>query len=398
MASIQERRDKSGKLISFSIRVFRGRDENGNQLKPFTKTFKVNPKWKEETARTKAKEAATIFEREIKDGLLVDNNQKFKNYCEYVISIKESRRSIKHSTANNYRHLAKRIYAAIGHLKLNDIRPEHLNKFYTDLSKNGENHRNGKTLSSKTIREHHALINTVLKQAKLEGIITVNVAERVIAPKVKRNLPNYFQPDDVIAIRKAIENIPIKWKTIIYLLLITGARRGEILGLKWKNVFFDINKIYLTDNTLYASDIGIYQDELKTEKSKRFVALPKEIMALLKEYKKWQEDYIAKIGNRYTDEGFLFTQENGKPMNPTSVTNYLRKFSAKNNLPHMNPHAFRHTMASILFSNKVDCISIASRLGHSQPSTTTNMYSHIIDKVDEQNADIVGRVFLDKTE
>ena len=52
----------------------------------------------------------------------------------------------------------------------------------------------------------------------------------------------------------------------------------------------------------------------------------------------------------------------------------------------------------LLFSNKVDCISIASRIGHSQPSTTTNMYSHIIDKVDEQNADIVGRVFLDKNE
>lgn len=283
-------------------------------------------------------------------------------------------------------------------MKLNDIRPEHLNKFYTELYKDGENRRDGKKLSSKTIREHHTLINTVLKQAKLEGIITVNAAERVIAPKVKRKTPNYFQPDDVIAIRKAIENIPIKWKTIIYLLLITGARGGKILGLKWKNVFFDINKIYLSDNSLYASDIGIYQDDLKTERSKRYVAIPKEIMTLLKEYKEWQEDYILKNGDRYNNEGFLFTQENGKPMNPTSVTNYLRKFSAKNNLPHMNPHAFRHTMASILFSNKVDCISIASRLGHSQPLTTTNMYSHIIDKVDEQNADIVGRVFLDKTE
>jgi len=117
MANIQERRNKDGKLISFSIRVHRGRGTDGKQLKPFTATFDVEPTWKEETARKKAEAFASVFEKECKEGVKSDTRQTFASYCDYVISLKEQR-GTKHSTIVLYKSLTRRIYPKIGHIKL----------------------------------------------------------------------------------------------------------------------------------------------------------------------------------------------------------------------------------------------------------------------------------------
>ena len=85
MANIQERRDKSGKLISYSIRVPRGRGLDGKQLKPWTATFELSPTWTEKSARKKAEAFAATFEKESKEGMTSDSRQKFAAYCDYVI-------------------------------------------------------------------------------------------------------------------------------------------------------------------------------------------------------------------------------------------------------------------------------------------------------------------------
>ena len=90
----------------------------------------------------------------------------------------------------------------------------------------------------------------------------------------------------------------------------------------------------------------------------------------------------------------LFTQENGLPMHPDSVTTWLDRFAKRHGLPHINPHKFRHTMASMLIHNKVDIVSVSKRLGHSKVSTTTDIYSHALKEADRQNADILASVFL----
>lgn len=179
------------------------------------------------------------------------------------------------------------------------------------------------------------------------------------------------------------------------MLLITGARRGEILGLKWSAVDFTNNRIHICNNVLYTPDRGIYQDTPKTESSIRWIALPQETMDLLEEWKTYQEADAKKKGAFYQNkEGLLFTQENGSPMCPDSVTTYLRRFSEKNNLPHINPHKFRHTMASMLIYKHVDPVSVSKRLGHSQVSTTTDIYAHVIEEADQQNADLLAGIFL----
>lgn len=463
MANIQARRDKSGKLISYSVRVHRGIGADGKPLKPYTATFKVSPTWTEKSARKKAEAFAATFEKECREGVTSDSRQKFAQYCDYVIDLKEQR-GAKHSTIVRYRELTTRIYPAIGHIKLKDLRVDHLNSLYTELSKKGarkgnahavtkielsvllkENNltraeiakRSGlssstvssivrgqpvsvqaaasaaaamglklekaftiqednRPLSAKTVQEHHRLISTVLEQAVKEGLVPFNVAQRTTLPKVEKKEVNYFQPEQVAAIRDALETEPIKWKTLVHMFLITGARRGEILGLKWSNVDFKNSRIYVCNNILYTAERGIYEDTPKTERSKRYISLPSETMQLLKKYQLWQFEERLRLGEYFVNQDFVFSQDTGSPMHPDSVTDWLAKFSKRHGLPHINPHAFRHTMASMLYFNGVDSVSISKRLGHAQVSTTANIYAHVMEAADKKNADILADVFLKK--
>jgi len=461
MANIQPRYSKDGKLISYSIRVHRGRGADGRQLKPWTTTFDVSPTWTEKSARKKAEAFAATFEKECKEGTSSDSRQTFQAYCEYVLTLKESR-GAKHSTIVRYRELTSRIYPAIGHVKLKDLRADHLNSLYTELGKEGAGarsahavakvdlvpllkevgltrasiaatkgipirnvynavkgkhvsieaakavsaalgltlekcfsiDRNIRTLSAKTVVEHHRLISTVLDQAEKEGLVPFNVASKATLPKVQKKDVNYFRPEQVAAIREALEREPIKWRTLTHLFLITGARRGEILGLKWDAVDFEGCKIHICNNVLYSADRGIYEDTPKTATSDRFISLPVETMQLLRQYRAWQSGERLRLGAYFQNQGFVFAQDNGKPMHPDSVTDWLNKFSKRHGLPHINPHAFRHTMASMLYFNGVDSVSISKRLGHAQVSTTANIYAHVMEEADRRNADILADVFL----
>ena len=246
------------------------------------------------------------------------------------------------------------------------------------------------------LQKYHRLISTVLEQAVKEGLVPFNVAARATLPKAEHKDVNYFQPEQVAAIREALEQEPMKWKTLVHLLLITGARRGEVLGLKWDKVDFEGNRIFICNNILYRADVGIYESSPKTERSRRYVALPTETMQLLRRYRAWQAEERLRLGEYYQNQGFVFAQDNGNPMHPDSVTNWLKKFSRRHDLPHINPHAFRHTMASMLYFNGVDSVSISKRLGHAQVSTTANIYAHVLEGADQRNADILSEIFLKK--
>ena len=382
-------------LISFCVRVHRGRGSDGRQLKPWTTTFEVSPAWTEKSARKKAEAFAATFERDCKAGLIGDGRRRFDDYCNYCIDLKEQR-GAKHSTIFRYRELTKRIFPAIGHIKLCDLRADHLNNLYTDLMKPGLNNRSGGSLSPSTVRKYHNLISTVLDQAVKEGLVPFNVADRTMKPKAEKPEVQYFQPEQIAAIRGALEGEPIKWKTITHLLLITGARRGEILALKWECIDFDRNQIHICNSVSYRPDVGIRVESPKTETSIRFVALPAETMKLLRQYRAWQSAERLRLGEYYQDQGLVFSQDNGQPMHPDSVNRWLNKFSARHDLPHINPRAFRHTMASLLLYNHVDNVSVSKRLGHAQVSTTSNIYAHVIEQADQKNADILADVFLKK--
>jgi len=384
--------------VSYEIRVYRGKDIDGKPLKPYTMTYKPKDGMTKRQTEKELNKVATLFEEECRSGQTSTEKKSFAEYASYVIELKEQS-GLKHSTALSYRDKLKRINdiscSGFGFLKLKDIRPEHLNKFYKALAKDGTNKRTGKGLSAKSILEHHRFISVVMETAFREQLIPLNPAERAIPPKQQKKEAECFELEEVQEIIKAVECEPLKWKALTHLFIVTGARRGELLGLRWKDVDFNNNSIYLCNNLLYAPDKGIYATTLKTGENRR-VSISSETITMLRTLKTEQAKELLQLGSKGIKSGYVFTQWNGTPMHPDSVTDYYKKLSARKCLSHINPHKFRHTQASLLIDSGVDIVAVSKRLGHSKVSTTTDIYSHLINKADERASNIISDLLYKK--
>lgn len=252
-----------------------------------------------------------------------------------------------------------------------------------------------KPLSSATITRYHALIHTVLAQAEKEMLIPYNPASKATTPKANRKEVMAFQPEEIERIRDAAEKEPIHRRMLIHMFLITGARRGEICGIEWSKIDFAGFTVKIDRALLYSPSRGVYEDTTKTGNS-RTVRLPQETMQLLRQYRAWQNSMRLASGDRWQETGYLFTTAEGKPLNPSSIGTYMKQFEKRYDLPHVNAHKFRHTMASILYFSGADPVSISKRLGHADVSTTQNIYSHLIEKADMQSAEMIADAFLRK--
>jgi len=254
---------------------------------------------------------------------------------------------------------------------------------------------NDEPLSAKSVIEHHRLIRCILGQAEKELLVPYNAASKATPPKAHRTEVNSLQPDDIVAILEALEDEPLKWRTIVHLMIITGCRRGEILGLKWSQVDLDNGTLHICE-TLLSLDNGIYAESTKTQESKRYIKIPAETVELLRKHRAEQDIYRNNLRDYWQETDYVFTRDNGLPIYPDSVNQWLCKFAERHSLPHLNPHAFRHTMASILINEGQDILSVSRRLGHTKASTTLNFYGHILRKADEQSAECIADVLLRK--
>lgn len=459
MATIEKFSGKNGD--TYRITVYQGNDCTGKRIR-HRMNFKPAPGMTAKQTEKAVQRAAADFERSIEQGYALDNKQTFAQYAEYVVKLKE-RTGKKPKTIDRYRELLNRINQAIGHLKLADIRPQHLNKFYENLAEPGirmdrgpatvkidlvqwmkknkssraaiaeaagisastvglaargeaiseekaaaiaqamgkktedvfKVERNTDPLSDKTILEYHRLISTILAQAEKEMLVPYNAAAKATPPQAKKKDPNYFQPETVSAILEALESEPLKWRLITHLMLVTGCRRGEVMGLKWEKVDFETGKVKIDRELISTKSKGVYEDSTKTS-DMRILTLPKETMHLLKQHKHDQLRLQIANGDRWINTGYVFTQDNGDRMNPDSPTGWLKDFAERHGLPHINPHAFRHTVASVLLANGTDIVTVSKQLGHANVTTTENFYSHIIEENKAKAAECIADVLLRK--
>lgn len=454
MASIRRIEGKGG--VSYKITVTRGRDSDGKQLRHYL-TWTPPAGMTGKRAEKEAQKAAYEFERSIEQGFQLDNRQTFQQYALYVLDLKRQEgRKIR--TLERYEDLLKRINAAVGHLRLVDIRPQHLNAFYRNLQEpgisakprtaaalpafaeamegrkrtevarlahvgastvnaaaNGGNiaaasaqaiaaalggrtedlftmHDSG-VLSNKTVLEYHRLIRTILGQAEKEMLIPYNPAAKATPPKAPVHEAACFQPETITRILEALQAEPLKWRVIVHLLMITGCRRGEVMGLKWERVDFQHSRLLIDSALLYTAKSGIYEGSTKTSQS-RVIALPAETMALLRQYRGEYAALQLRNGDRWHNTGYLFVRDDGEPMSPDGITSWLRKFSQRHGLPHIHPHTFRHTAASVLIASGQDIVSVSKRLGHAKVSTTTDIYSHLLQEADTAAADCLAEALL----
>lgn len=174
----------------------------------------------------------------------------------------------------------------------------------------------------------------------------------------------------------------------------TGKCSSPLLGLEWHNVDLDKGTVSIEKNVLYNPEKGVYVDTLKTETSERIISIPGILVELLKEYKTEFYDKAKTIaGKAWPDNDFVFVNVYGQPIHPDAVSTWLVRLEKKYGLPHLNTHAFRHSVASALIYAGVDPVSVSRRLGHAQVSTTTNVYAHVFKKADERNAEILESLF-----
>ena len=457
MANIKKIDGKNG--VSYKITVFEGRDQKGKQIRRYM-TYTPPAGMKESRAEKEALLAAARFEESLRQGYQSGSRITFEAYAEQFLENK-LRSGLKRSTYDRYLLLLRRINPAIGYMKLQDIRPQHLNLFYEELMKGNtrfeqvrampvkdlsgvmvekklsqeqlartcriapstirraragkpiqwekaesisraiscpvrelfREQRDSSPLSAKSVLEHHRLIRTILGQAEKELIVPYNAGSKATPPKARRKEVNTFQPEEISAILAALETEPIRWRCLVHLLIVTGCRRGEICGLTWSQVDLEHGILHICQ-ALLSSAHGTYTETPKTPESRRYIKIPQETVDLLLQYAADQRRAKACVGDRWEETGYVFTGEYGRPIHPDSVNNWLDQFSRRHGLRHINPHAFRHSMASILINSGADILAVSRRLGHTKASTTLNFYGHILQQADASSSECIAAVLL----
>lgn len=257
-----------------------------------------------------------------------------------------------------------------------------------------------KSLSGKTVLNHHRLISSVLETAVKWQIILANPCDRVQSPKAERKEARYLDEKEATEILRLLQNEPIKFRAMITLLLYSGMRRGELCGLTWGDIDFNTGIVDINKSSLYLPRKGVFDDTTKNKTSARSIKLPRFVLDTLQEWKKEQtllcmQSGTAWIGER-GKECKVFTQDNGKPIHPCTVTISFNKFIEKHNLPGASVHSLRHTNATLMIASGVDIRTVSKRLGHAQTSTTTNIYTHAIRTADELASEAIDDILTPK--
>jgi len=252
--------------------------------------------------------------------------------------------------------------------------------------------KNMTPLSTKTVLEYHRLTHTILAKAEKEMKVPYNAADKSTPPKSEQPEVNYFQPEQIWDILAALESEPLKWQVLTHILMITGGRRGEVCGLEWSKIDFARKRLRFDSALLFSKAVGLYKGPTKTN-NRRYVPLPDETLALLKELRVSQQEQRLLMGDLWHVNDYIFKQDDGQPMRPDSITQWLRKFAERHGLPHINPHAFRHTAASVMIVQGTDIVTISKMLGHAKVSTTEDIYSHVIEDSKQQAGNVLAQVY-----
>ena len=283
-------------------------------------------------------------------------------------------RKIKPTTLNRYRELIKDyLVPRLGSIKLQELKPLHIEQFYNSMAE--QVGVAGKHLAPRTSRQAGAILKTALKQAvEVENLITINPATRVKLPKSNSVTPTPYNFSEL----KQFLEIARSHRLYFYFRLsaFTGARRGELLALKWAD--FDGKTINLTKNRTSVGSEVIEQNTTKGgNNGQRRVPLDNETIEQFKEHRRRQLSERMALGEYWQDTGYVFTQENGLPLYTNTVSDLYRKLIKKAGLRHNRLHDLRHAHATELLRLGEPLHVVANRLGHRDAMVTATIYAHV---------------------
>jgi integrase len=360
--------------------VFTGKGWSYVLRVPDSKTGKTKPKWVggfeserlAKIARDKARVAIANRDYATPGKLTVG---------EFLLSwIDNHEKRLKPTTAHKYRQLI-RLYLIpqLGSVKITDLRPTHIENFYSHYTTN--NGVNGQVLAPSTVAQCGAILKKALKYAVgVEGLMSFNPATRVPLPKGAGKSNNPWNMDEL----NSFLDVASEHRLFFFFRLsaFTGARRGELLALRWSD--FDGKSIMITKSRLEVA--GVAFEQLSTKggsNGQRRVILDSETIDLFNSHRKRQLQERILIGEHWQDGDFVFTQENGLPLDPGTPSHLFGKMIKKAGLRNIRLHDLRHLHATELLRLGEPLHVVAQRLGHRDAMVTATIYAHVSNEQDE---------------
>ena len=269
------------------------------------------------------------------------------------------------------------IIPSVGKIPLSKLTQNDLQQFYAKLKRTGRKkdvETKGTGVSDRMVRSCHALCRSSLEKAVEEGLITRNPSIGCkLPPKKNGEMKVLTQNEIVRLLNQAYDE---GYYEMFLLELTTGMRRGEILGLKWRDLNLETGELNIK-RQLTTKGISVP----KTKSSIRTVLLPPDMLDLLREMKKTAKyDWI-----------FPSPVKEGEPRNPTAITKRFRIMLERAHCKHVRFHDLRHTFATMALENGMDVKTLSAMIGHVSSETTLNIYSHVTDTMRAQAAVKIDR-------
>ena len=299
-------------------------------------------------------------------------------------------------TAEGYEHIIRRhIIPSLGSMTLTQLKPEHLQMYYSEKLSGGRCDGKG-GLSPKTVRHHHVTLHDALEHAVKMGLLNRNVGDAVSPPRCQRSQWQTLSELDISTFLEAAKGTP--YYVLFYLALFTGMRRSELLALRWCDVDLLLCQAHITRTLHHLRTGEIVIRVPKSTKGRRMVSLSPSTALLLQEHRDKQEAQGAMLGVPLKDDDLVFSDLEGKPLLPDTVTHAWVKLVRRTGLKGIRLHDARHTHASLMLKQGVHPKIVQERLGHASIQITLNTYSHIAPGLQQAAAEGFDKMILPRTE
>ena len=358
--------------------VINYKDGDGKRKQKWTST-KIKVRGNKKQAQAKAEELRLEFEnqlnaKELKDNHIEKSKILFIDFLKNWVEIQ--RQYISPATYTSYSQIINdRItkYFTTNPIKLVDIKATDIQEYYDYLSMDG--------LCANSVIHHHAIIRKALDYAFQKEIIPNNPADKVKRPKKGQYISEFYNEEELKELFEKSKNDPMH--LMILITAYYGLRRSEVLGLKWDAFDFNNKTITIKHTVVIAKINGkrqiISNDRTKNKSSYRTLPLVEEIANKLLELKEKQEYFKDIFGNSYCKQykDYVFVKQDGKLVRPDYVSEHFKILLKKLGLKHIRFHDLRHSCASLLLAKGIPMKAIQEWLGHSNFSTTANIYAHL---------------------
>ena len=252
----------------------------------------------------------------------------------------------------------------------------------------------GAVLSANTVKHYLRLVSAILNTAVYWQYIPANPVRRVKMPRLDAGEKLCLDREQAEHTLLLLEQEPIIYRTAVTVLLMTGMRRGELLALRWADVDFDHDVIDIKATAQYISGQGlVYRQQTKTVSSTRVIKVPGAAMAALRAYRQEKDRSLAPLGAVVEDGEYIFTSLDGTALRPDSLSGWFRSFVRRSGLPPIHLHSLRHTNATLLIGMQMPITVVSGNLGHSNPNTTTRIYTHALKNASAIAADAMDGLF-----